>query len=87
MDQSVLRWFVRVERRGECRRVSCPMVNPLVKWLTTKKMYLYKFDQFYGTKYITNAQLHKFQQIDQRKKSKSPQYLDNQNNGRTLELG
>ena len=32
---------------------------------------LYKFGKFYINNHITNAKLHKFQQIDQRKKSKS----------------
>ena len=32
---------------------------------------LYKFGKFNINKHLTNAKLHKFQQIDQRKKSKS----------------
>ena len=47
------------------------MVNPLRAMVRLKKIVLYKFGQLYINKHVTNAKLHKFQQIDHRKKSKS----------------
>ena len=48
------------------------MLNPLVPWFNHQKIFdLYKFGQIYINKPITNAKVHKFQQIDQRKIPKS----------------
>ena len=58
-------------------RISCRMLNPLtqlllVPWFDHQQIFdLYKFSKLYINKHITNAKLHKFQQIVHRKKSKS----------------
>ena len=69
-------------------RVSDPMVNPLsaMVW-PLEKFDLYKFIPFYISRHITNAKLHKFWHIDQRKYQRVPQNLDNPKNGWTLEWG
>ena len=53
------------------RRVSCPMLYPLIVPRFDHERNLCKYGQFYINKHITNAKLHNFKQTDQRKKSKS----------------
>ena len=65
--------------------VSDPMLNPLSAIVRPPNFFL--FGQLYINKHITNAKLYKLKQIDQRKKSRVPQKLDNIKNGRTWELG
>ena len=53
------------------------MVNPLSAMVRSLEIFdLYKFGQLYVNKHITNAKLHKFQQIDQRKNLRVSQNLD-----------
>ena len=53
------------------------MVSAMVTAVSAMVFDLYKFGQLYINKHITNAKLHKFQQIDQRKIQRVPQNLDN----------